>query len=369
MHTPMYKGAPRTPLPDFDAGMAGLQIAVAARDGKELVSASGPSPLSTVPRAKPSVPQKKGHIDELVRIRKDIEEMREERDQALGERDAMADDMLKIQEELDEKDEELKKMSREVWTWREKAETLINDKTGPRGRRALVGAEASSLAGRESTARMEQELAQAREQVQQLTASLAESNALLSAKTVTATVAQVDQNALMYEAQRESRATSTQAEEHWRSEAIEQQKLRQAAEDGLQSTKSYYEVKIRSVESQGQEQLREQQRRLHDAEAALRDRSQQMEIDSGGSEELDQLRRQAAELQTRVDDQHQCVERFRRMSERLTTQVKQAKFDRQNLEQSEQTMRRHIEDMRTQAGAYRGHFQSKPMPGAFGRSE
>ncbi len=89
-----------------------------------------------------------------------------------------------------------------------------------------------------------------------------------------------------------------------------------------------------------------------------------MEIDSAGNEELERLRRLAAEQEGRVDEQRQCAEQFRRMSERLTTQVKQANLAKRGLEQSEQMMRQQMDDMRSQLNASQ---QRKQMPGSFSR--
>ena len=92
-----------------------------------------------------------------------------------------------------------------------------------------------------------------------------------------------------------------------------------------------------------------------------------MEVDSGGNEELERLRLLAAEQEGRVNDQHQCVEQFRRMSERLTTQVKQANLAKRGLEQSEQAMRQQVEDMKSQITALRRQQHSNNMPGSFER--
>ena len=366
LHTSMYNNSVTSPEPDLNSGMAGLQMAISTR---ETFSGKGTPATGTTPRAKPSIPQKKTHIDELLRLRKELEEMREARDQAYGERDAMADDVLKAQEGVEEKDEELSKMSREVWTWRDKAEKLSNDMADERrpaaqGRRSLVGGNARSPVTREANGRNEAELAQARQQVQQLTAALAESDALLNAKTSTVHAPEVDQQASTQEAQRQFQAQLAQAEDHWRSQALEQQKLRQAAEGGLHDTREYYENKLRDVESQARSQIEEQQRRLQETETGLQGR---MEVDSGGNEELERLRRLAAEQEGRVDDQRQCAEQFRRMSERLTTQVKQANLAKRGLEHSEQAMRQQVEDMRSQITAWPRQQNNNNMPGSFQR--
>lgn len=355
------------PEPDLNSGMAGLQMAIFT---KETSSGKGTPATGPTPRAKPSIPQKKDHVDEVLRLRKELKEVKEARDQAYGERNAMEDDMLKIHEDLEKKDEELSKMSREVWTWREKAEKLSNDMTDNRrlaaqSRRSLVGGNASFPATREASGRNEAELAQARQQVQQLTAALAESQALLSAKDSTVPTPEVDQQASTQETQRQFQEQLAQVEDHWRSQVVEQQNLRQAAESGLQNTREYYENKLRDVELQARSQIEEQQRRLQETETGLQEQLQQMEVDSGGNEELERLRRLTAEQEVRVNDQRQCAEQFRRMSERLTTQVKQANLAKRGLEQSEQAMRQQVEDMKSQMTALRRQEHNNKMPGSF----
>lgn len=357
----MYNNSVPGPEPDLNSGMAGLQMAMSTSSGK------GTPATGTTPRAKPSVPQKKTHIEEMLRLRKEVEEMRDARDQAFGERDAMADDLLKAQEDFEEKDEALSKMSREVWTWREKAEKLSNDLADERrllaqGRRALVEGNASHSGTREANGRNEAELTQ---QVQQLTAALAESKALLSAKTSAVSTPEIDQQASMQEAQRQFQAQLAQVEDRWRSQGVEQQKLLKAAEGSLHDTREYYENKLRDVELQARSHIEEQQRRLQEIEVSLQGRSQEMEVDSGGNEELERLRRLAAEQEGRINDQRQCAEQFKRMSERLTTQVKQANLAKRGLEQSEQAMRQQVEDMKSQVTASRRQSHKNNIPGSF----
>lgn len=338
------------PEPDLKSGMAGLQMAIST---KETSSGKGTPALGSTPRAKPSIPQKKTHIDELLRLRKQLEDLKDDRDQGYAERDAITDDLLKLQEDVEklqedvkEKDEELSKKLREVWTWREKAEKLSNDMANERhiaaqGRRSLVGGTASSPMAKEANNRNEAELAQMRQRIQEWTAALADSDALLSAKSATVLAPKVDQQASTQEAQRHFQAQLARAEDHWRSQVVEQQKLRQAAESSLHATGHFYENKLRDVESQARSQIEEQQRRFQETETRI-------EVDSGGNEELERLRRLTAEQEGRVNEHRQCAEQFRRISERLTTQVKQANLAKRGLEQSEQAMRQQVETMKSQ---------------------
>lgn len=336
--------------PDLSAGIAGLQMATSTMES----SSRNGSPAPGAPRARPSIPQKKNHIDELLRLRKELDATREERDQACGERDAMENDLLNAQEAVEEKDEALKKMSREVWTWREKAEKMSKDvadekRGGAKGRRSFAERPSSATTSREANGRTEVELAEARQEIQRLTSALAESQTLLRAKTP---VSEFDQRSVQEQME--------PVESRLRSE----EKLRRAAESSLRDTSIYYENKLRDVETQARIQIEEQQRRLEEAEIGLQGGLQRMEVDSAGNEELERLRRVATEQEGRIDEQRQCAEQFRRMSERLTTQVKQANLAKRGLEQSEQMMRQQMEDMRSQLQASQ---QRRHMPGSFQR--
>lgn len=373
-HIPFYNNSLPAPEPDLNSGMAALQMATSTK-----VAASG--------KAKPSIPQKKSHVDELIRLRKELEELRAERDQAHRERDAMEDDLLQAQEDLEqkidelgkkskdleEKSEELSKKSKEVWTWREKAEKaerLSNDMAIERrfsgsDRRSLGSGNASPLPTKEANGKVEAELGQARQQIQQLMSELAETKTLLDTKTASPPVPKVNNQNLAQEAQRQFQTQLAQVENHWRSEALEQQKLRQIAEAGLNDTKVYYENKLKDVEFQAQSQIAEHQRQLQETKIGCQEPVQQMEVDSPGTEELDRLRRLAAEQEESMNSQRQCAEQYRRMNERLTTQIKQANMAQRKLEQSEQSMRQQVENMKSQITILQRQQHVKPMPGAF----
>ncbi|KAK5687477.1 hypothetical protein LTS10_001615 [Elasticomyces elasticus] len=188
----------------------------------------------------PSATQSNAYFDELRRLRAELQAMQVAKNQAHAAEDAMAVDLMKAQEEIEEKDERLKHMSEDILFWRQKAN--------------LGGVTSSDHVKNET------ELAQARQQVQQLTAALAENNTMLSAK----------------------------------------------------------EVNVVDIH------------------------------------ELDMLRRRVSDQEGEARDQHQCVEHFKRMSERLTTQVKQANRERQDLERAMQTLREHVDFLQAQAGPSAG---------------
>ena len=350
----MYNRPVPGPEPDLSGGMAGLQMATSTMES----SSRNGSPASGTPRAKPIIPQKKNHIDELLRLKKELEAVQEAREQACGERDAMENDLLNAQEALEESEEALKKMSREVWTWREKAERVPKDtadekRLGAQGRRSFAERPSSASSSREANNKTEAELAEARQEVQRLASALTESQTRLSAMGSFSPAADVDQ--------RQAQAQMEQLESRLRSE----EKLRRAADASLHDTSAYYQEKLKEVEMQARTQIEQQQRRIQEAEAQLQGGLQRMDVDSGDNEELERLRKLTAEHERKVDEQRQCAEQYRRMSERLTTQVKQANLAKRGLEQSEQMMRQQMEDTRAQLNASQ---QRRHMPGSFLRS-
>lgn len=331
---------PLSPEPDINSGMAALQMVMSP---KETPSRGSPAPGT--PKMKPTIPQKNKSIDEYLRLKKELEEVKEARD-------LMEDDLLKAQEDLEEREKELKQKSREVWTWREKAEKLSNEMVNERrhqgqGQRSPMSANASALASREASARNEKELAEARQQIQELTAALSEAKTHLSAKESDSGPSGLDQESL---SRLEDQIGQLQIQ--CRSE----EKLRRAAEASLQNTSQFYQNKLESAEAQARIQIEDQRRQIQElqTEGGL----QRMDIDSGGNEELERLRRLTAEQEGRIEEHRRCAEQFRSMSERLTSQVKQGK-------QSEQNMRQQIETMKTQMSAARQG--SNIMPGAFQR--
>jgi hypothetical protein len=157
--------------------------------------------------------------------------------------------------------------------------------------------------------------------------------------------------------QRQIQAQLTQADERWRSHiAAEQHRLREASDANSNMMREYYENKLKSIETQVRSQV--------EAETRLQGGMQQMEIDSKDDEELDRLRRVTADQENRANDQHQCAEQYRRMSERLTTQVKQANSAMRGLEQSEQMMRQQMEGMKAEIRTLKLPHRGN-MPGAF----
>ncbi|TKA41100.1 hypothetical protein B0A54_07621 [Friedmanniomyces endolithicus] len=301
------------PKPDVGPGIAGLQMATSTTE-----QGTGP-PISAMTIG----PQEMAHIDELLRLTKELEESRLARDQACQERDAMADDLLKLLEDIEKKDEELKDMAGRALTWKDDAQKMSSDDATEMHRSVQVrGGDGFS--------------------------SIPNSH-------------------------RQYQMQLAQVEKDWRFQMEEEHKLRQGPENGLVNMKEFYEAQMQEVESQSRIRIEELQGRMQELEIALQRESQQIELHSGWKEELDQLHQLAADQEVEINDQYQRAERFQRMSERLTTQVKHSntasqaqQFRRmsersttqakpanmadQALEQVEQVEQQHLEDIRSQVG-------------------
>lgn len=388
--------------PDLSSGMAGLQMALSTKttSAEQGSMATGP-PL----KAKPNIPQKKSHVEELVRLRKELEEVMAARDQTAAERDAMADDLLQLQEEVEQKDQELRNMSRDMRELRAKAE-----RPPVPSKRALDHGLPTSPGMRDANAKLEADLAQAQQEVRDLKASLADSkSALVNSKDLVADLkaaladsksALVDsqtsvidlkaalahsesavaaselslatQNQQMPssaardqaglgEAGRQTEATLGEAETHWHTQLSNEQKLRETAESNLRSVTERYETELKTT----RQKYKQQKRRLEKAETELQEHSQRMDIDSGSPEEVARLRGLLDERNAAIEEQRRRVDQFRRMSERLTTQVKQATLAQRSAEQVEQGTRRQLEGMKAQVHASQMKNRGSVMPGAF----
>ncbi|KAK3636660.1 hypothetical protein LTR56_000847 [Elasticomyces elasticus] len=193
---------------------------------------------------------KKTPADELLHMRAELEQMRTSRNQAQAAADAMAVDLMTAQEEIEEKDARMHNMAEDIVFWREKVVTNGTSDEGILMCNVLADRLEANSTGPEVQIRNDDELMQARQQVQHLTAALAENNAMLEAK----------------------------------------------------------------------------------------------EVNMVDNEELEVLRKLVNEQECKLNDQLQCVEHFRRMSERLTTHVKQAHREKQELE------RVHAELLQSQMG-------------------
>ena len=295
------------PEPDINSGATALQT---TSINETATSPAKYSHSSASQRAKPNIPQKKTHVDEMFRLKRELEEALKTRDEAVEMRDMIAGDLLTAQEELKEKDDELSKWSKEAWTWRDKAENLSSQITKQKTEQSLIEKEAISATGRKEKEINEAEQRRMQQQIDQLTAALAEKDA------------QLIRNA----------AVPTSSDEHLRSHSAKEQTPRQVAKADLRSTKG-----------------------------ALDEHTIRMETQSTSEKQHKQV---IATYEAELRDQRQRCNQFRKTSERLTTQIKQANEAKRNFERSDTEMRQQIENLKSQVAALQTEPRS-PMPFSF----
>jgi YD repeat-containing protein len=318
-------------------------------------------------RPKPNIPQKKARVDEVFRLKKEIEEMRTARDEAVDTRDMMAEDLLTAHEKVQEIEDKLGEKSREVRTWREKAEKLSNEimeekRLAAETKQSLKRMEKMSTSTRGVEVRREEEQMQLRQQIEQLTAALAEKDSQLIEKASVATGSEDQLQSSLQEAQLRFESGLREAEDRWRSLLAEEEKLRRAAEGDLRSMKDYYESRLKETEQRANSQIEEQQKRVHASETALQEQMNRMEVDSTSQQQLQRL---IATHEAEMNEQRQRCNQFKRMSERLTAQIKQAAASKTNLEQTGHVMRHRIEDMKSEIAALQLQLRDYHTPGSF----
>ncbi|KAK1067515.1 hypothetical protein LTR74_006376 [Friedmanniomyces endolithicus] len=333
-HSPIHnRNFALGPKPDVGPGIAGLQMATSTTE-----SAIGPS-ISAMTTG----PQEMAHIDELLQLTQELEKLRLARDEAYEERDAMADDLLKLLEDVEKKDEELKEMAGKAWTWKDDAQEVSGDEATEMHRSVQVGGGDGfssiprGVSGKETVVFTEAPDARIRP--------------VTATQTSAVLVSEVDQQMWMQDSLRQYQMQLAQVEKDWRSQLEEEHKLRQGAEDGLINMKEFYEAQMKEVESQSRVRIEELQHRMQESKILIERESHQMEMHSGWKEELDQLHQLAADQEVEINNQYQRAEQFQRMSERLTTQVKHSNRATQATQatQAQQFRRMSERSMTTQA--------------------
>lgn len=111
-----------TPEPDLSSAATSLQTQAQAEQTTTPLNISAPVIPS---RAKPNIPQKKTHIDELVRLRRDLGDAISARDDAIEMKGMMAEDLLNVQKEVEERDNEIKRLKDKVEKFQNQAKELI----------------------------------------------------------------------------------------------------------------------------------------------------------------------------------------------------------------------------------------------------
>lgn len=95
------KSSSSAPEPDLDSGAMALQTTAVTTP-----ASVSPRPTAAM-KVKPSVPQKKDHMDEMYRLRK-------EKDDAIKMKNMMEDELLQTQDELQEKDDEVERLYKQI---------------------------------------------------------------------------------------------------------------------------------------------------------------------------------------------------------------------------------------------------------------
>jgi len=170
---------------DLDPRAIGLETAVA----NNITSAGDMSAAMEERPLKPQPPPKKAHLDEVIRLKKELEEIREEKGQAEEMTDMMGQDLQIAQEEVENKDDELRRKEAELLNcgeelknWRQKAQSLSSEvqeekrlAAGIKQSIEMQEVAVSSWMGNESG--KGEELLRLRDQVANLIASLATKDA------------------------------------------------------------------------------------------------------------------------------------------------------------------------------------------------
>lgn len=179
----MSRGSSDTP--DLDPSATGLETAAV----NDIISAGAMSEAMPERQVRPQPPPKKAHLDEVIRLMKELEEMREEKGQAEEMTDLMGQDLQSAQEEVEKKDGELRrkeaellKCGEELKNWRQKAQSLSievqEEKRLAAGIRESIEMQEVALSSRmDNESGRGEEVSRLRDQVANLITSLATKDA------------------------------------------------------------------------------------------------------------------------------------------------------------------------------------------------
>lgn len=297
MYAQGQKTFPSVPEPGLGSGAMALQTTSRTTSAPELPRPNAPM------KAKPSVPQKKNHMDEIFRLRK-------EKDDAIKKKNMMEDELLQTQDELQEKDEEVERLYK---------------------------------------------------QIQELNAKLAEADARLKQST-----AMNNNNNNRDTGMPRSRldATAKTKIEQLRAQLDEAQKEKYAAQAELKIAQESLDEQLLEAQNSANAQMEAVQKRAQASEVSLNEHMDRMEIDSGNRQ---QHARTIAKLEDEIQYQRQRCDQFRKTSERLTTQIKEVNEANANLARSEREAQRRMEDMKSRITVLEGWLRDDSMPGSYHR--
>ena len=465
---------------DLDPSTAGLETAAV----NDMISAGNMSGAMPERPLRPQPPPKKAHLDEVMRLMKELEELREEKGQAEEMTDLMGQDLQIAEEQVEKKDNELRrkeaellKCGEELKNWKQKAQTLSIEVEEERRlaagiKESLEMQEVAASSRMNNASGQGEELLRLREQVEQLTTSLTEKEAQMKsigarsmkelvylrkqATQLKTTISEKDtelttkltlaansaydqsqatirENKLRFEAtlretedrlraqlaqeqelrhaaeatlvdtrevmltdpqQDQSRDKQLQLETTYKANeerlqaqliqeqdlrraaeakfhdtqdkmgksSNQEQELRHAAEASLRITREGYETKLREADERAVVQLAEMQKRALGAETSLQEhtaRVQEVGLDQ------ENLTRRIQGLESEVQDQRQSCAWFKKNSERLSRDIKDAEAARRQMDQSEYAVRRQVADLKSQVNALQPRRRMEPMPGAY----
>ncbi|KAL9073626.1 MAG: hypothetical protein Q9157_004679, partial [Trypethelium eluteriae] len=139
--------------------------------------------VAVAEKARPPVPLKKAHLDDTLRLRKELDEIRQEKEQAEEIRELMEVDLVEAEDKLQQKDEELHdvkadltKCEATLTSWKEKAERLtleIQEEQWHALLEQLNETPAATIATKVEDSHKDEELLKLQDQLRDLTASLA----------------------------------------------------------------------------------------------------------------------------------------------------------------------------------------------------
>ena len=350
-------------IPDPDPGTIGLEIA----DTNSTLSAVDKSAAMAERTFRPQPPPKRAHIEEILRLKKELEDTRVEKEEAEEMTMNMCQDLQLAQEETEKKTVELsrreadhRKCEEELQHWRQKAQRLSVEISEER---RMVAAMKQSLETQDAVVSSptnnqlgnEEELSKLRKQVVQLTATLSVKDNHMNS--VNENEARLEaQLAQEQELRRVAETTLQATKQKMTSTSSREQELRHAAESSLRIAKEEYEIKSREADERTVLQIAEMQKRAQDAEASLQEHTKEV----GGDRE--QLLQHIHSLESELQDQRKSHDFFKKNSERLSREIRDIQAARKALEQSEHAATRQVADLKSQVAALQSR---RSMPGTY----
>ncbi len=365
---------------DLDPRAIGFQVA----DVDHIIPTGNMSAAMVERPLTSSSPPKKADLDEAVRLMKELEAMSQEKAQAEEMTDMMGQDLQFAQEDIEKKDEELVYLRKQVTqlesTIKEKDTELTTkvslaagaayDKWQPIIREKQLQFETTL---RETEERLNAQVTHEQELRRTAEATL---HTTREEMRTTSNQEQMQDQQLRFETtlremeeRLQARLTQEQEQRRIAEETLhttqekldtqsgqQEQELRHAAEASLRTTKEAFEVHLREA-SERTEAL---QRRVQDAEASLQEHKNYVQ---GAAIHQKNLIHRIHELESEVQNQRKACDFFKKNSERLSREIKQADAARRQLEHSEHVGKRQVADLKLQVEVLEQRQRRETMPG------